>query len=55
MPLKKGKSNFGSNVKEMINAGHKQDQAVAVAYKMAGEANKPGSKLKKAGMKGKKY
>lgn len=51
MPLKKGKENFKSNLKEMIHAGHPQKQSLAVAYKMAGEAARPGNKLKRIGKK----
>lgn len=48
---------MGYNIKEMINAGHLKDQAVAAAYRMAGESQKPGFKLKKAGLRNraKKY
>jgi hypothetical protein len=39
MPLKHGKSKkaFSYNVGELIRAGHPQNQAVAIAYKEAGE------------------
>jgi hypothetical protein len=35
MPLKKGKSKkvFQQNVREMVNAGHPQKQALAAAYR----------------------
>ena len=32
MPLKPGKQNFQSNIKEMIKSGRKPSQAVAAAY-----------------------
>lgn len=37
MPLKKGKSKkvVSENIKEMIEAGHPQDQAVAAALRQA--------------------
>ena len=45
MPLLKGSSDEvkSSNIRELVNAGHPQDQAIAIAYKMAGEhkAKKP--------------
>jgi len=39
MPLKSGKSEkvIGENIAELIRAGHKPDQAAAIAYKEAGE------------------
>ena len=37
MPLKPGKKNMGSNIAELENAGHKPSQAIAIAYKEAGE------------------
>lgn len=42
MPLKKGssKKTIGSNIAEMIRAGHPQDQAVAAAMRKAGKARK---------------
>ena len=47
MPLKEGKSKkvIESNIGELIGAGHKPDQAAAIAYSEAGE----GKKVKKAG------
>lgn len=42
MPLKKGSSNktVGENVKELIESGRSQPQAVAIALKKAGKSNK---------------
>jgi hypothetical protein len=41
MPLKPGKKNFGKNVKELIRAGHPQNQSLAIAYKeLAGKGKK---------------
>lgn len=42
MPLKKGRSNkvVGVNVKELIKAGFKQNQAVAIALQKAGKARR---------------
>lgn len=48
MPLKKGKKAVGDNIKELMVAGHPQDQSVAIALKTARESDKPGSKLKRA-------
>ena len=43
MPLLKGSSQsiIGSNIREMMASGHKQDQAVAASLQMAGKSNKP--------------
>jgi hypothetical protein len=38
MPLKAGKGSFDDNVAELIKAGHPRDQALAIAYKKAGES-----------------
>lgn len=35
MPLKKGKANVGSNISELVHAGHPQRQAVAIALNVA--------------------
>jgi hypothetical protein len=42
MPLKKGKSQatIASNIKEMVNAGHPQKQAIAAAMRQAGVPKK---------------
>lgn len=42
MPLKKGKSRatISSNIREMVNSGHPQKQAVAAAYRVAGKLPK---------------
>jgi len=42
MPLHKGKSKrvMSENIREMMRAGHPQKQAVAAAYREAGEARK---------------
>ena len=47
MPLEKGSSKevISKNIAELIKAGHKKDQAVAIAYKEAGKAKL--TKLKK--------
>lgn len=40
MPLKEGsgKATISENIGELRNAGHKADQAAAIAYRKAGEA-----------------
>ena len=42
MPLKHGSSNavISSNIRELVNAGHKQNQAVAIAERKAHEPKK---------------
>jgi len=42
MPLMKGTSPdvISENIREMTNAGHPQDQAVAASYRMAGKGRK---------------
>lgn len=42
MPLIKGSSSatISENIREMMNAGHPQDQAIAAAYRMAGKSRK---------------
>jgi len=56
MPLKKGSSKtvVSENIRELIRAGHKKEQAVAIALKYAREAKKSSSsksKRKKARVK----
>jgi hypothetical protein len=36
MPLLPGKKNVGANIKELQRAGHKHEQAVAIAMRVAG-------------------
>lgn len=50
MPLRSGKSNIGYNIKELEEHGTRKrshKQIVAIALSKAGEARKPGNKLKK--------
>jgi hypothetical protein len=44
MPLRPGKSQavISSNIREMVDAGHPQDQAVAAAMSKAGKKRKKG-------------
>lgn len=46
MPLLRGSSNsvVGQNVKELMQSGREQKQAVAIALQKAGKSNKKGSK-----------
>lgn len=44
MPLKPGKKNIGSNIKEMEKSGHPKSQSIAAALN---EARKSGVKIKK--------
>jgi hypothetical protein len=50
MPLQKGKSQkvISSNIKEMINSGHPQNQAIAASLN---EAKKTGAPIPKKGKK----
>jgi hypothetical protein len=43
MPLKPGHSSavIRSNIAELVKAGHKPDQAAAIAYREAGKYKKP--------------
>jgi hypothetical protein len=49
MPLKKGKSSkiISDNIRELIEAGHPQKQAIAIAMKTAGKSRKKTVKKKK--------
>jgi uncharacterized protein len=42
MPLRRGssKDTIAWNIAELIKAGHPRDQAVAIAYRMAGKSRK---------------
>jgi hypothetical protein len=42
MPLRSGKSkaDIAWNIAELIRAGHPRDQAVAIAYRLAGKSKK---------------
>jgi len=44
MPLKKGKSQktISANIREMIKAGHPQNQAIAAAMRQAGKRRPKG-------------
>lgn len=55
MPLRKGKSEkvISGNVREMVDAGHPINQAVAAAYRQAGHGNSK-AKKKPAKRKGKR-
>lgn len=41
MPLLAGKKNMGRNIAELEESGHKKSQAIAIAYKKAGEDGSP--------------
>ena len=45
MPLKSGKKNMGSNIKELMAHGHSQKKSVAIAYKVAGKSTRPDNKF----------
>lgn len=49
MPLKRGTSNAtrSENIREMVNAGHPQDQAVAAAYREQRESRAKQSPIAK--------
>jgi hypothetical protein len=49
MPLSKGKSQkvISHNIKEMVDAGHPQKQAVAAAYSNAGKYQKRRDRFKR--------
>ncbi len=58
MPLKNGKSKetFRENVREMIRAGHPQNQALAAAYRQQGEKpRRPGHHPHRYGLRLRKY
>ncbi len=38
MPLKKGKKNIGTNIKELEATGRKPSQAIAIALSVAGKS-----------------
>lgn len=42
MPLKEGSSDkvISENIRELVNSGHDEDQAIAIAYKNAGRSKK---------------
>tara|TARA_R100001143_G_C3284721_1_gene98380 strand:- start:225 stop:392 length:168 start_codon:yes stop_codon:yes gene_type:complete len=48
MPLKKGKSNIGENIKELRKAGKPQKQAVAIALSTAKGKSAPKRSKKRA-------
>ena len=41
MPLKKGKSHIGENIRELMSTGRSEKQSVAIALRVAGKAKKP--------------
>lgn len=49
MPLFKGKKNMGRNIKTEMAEGKPQKQAVAIAYREAGEKKAPAISSKKGG------
>lgn len=48
MPLLKGSSKevISSNISELMHSGRKQDQAIAIAYSVAGKSRKSKGKKK---------
>ena len=48
-PLKSGSSSktISDNIRELMNAGHPQNQSIAIAYDKAGKSNKKKKKKKK--------
>lgn len=40
MPLKRGKSNIGSNIRELRKSGRPQKQAIAIALSKAGKSKR---------------
>lgn len=40
MPLKKGKKNIGSNIKELEAHGHSKKRSIAIALNVAGKSKK---------------
>jgi uncharacterized protein YdaT len=42
MPLKEGhdRATISANIKELMDSGYKQDQAIAIAYSKAGDSHK---------------
>jgi hypothetical protein len=54
MPLKKGSGDkvVSANIKELVDAGHEQDQAVAIALKTANKSKPKKNPLKSWAKKG---
>jgi hypothetical protein len=40
MPLKKGKSHIGENIKELMSNGRSKEQSVAIALRVAGKSKR---------------